>query len=185
MRRVVVTGLGMVTPLGVGVDHNWSQIIAGKTGIERITGFEVDDLACQIAGQVPGCGPARRPRYGCLHRAARAAQAGPFHPARHCCRATCRRGQRLDAGRPRVPKPHGCDDRIRHRRPRDHCPDRPADERARAAADHAILHSVGADQSCIRPCVHQIRVPGTEPCGCYRLFDRRARHRRCRTDGGA
>ena len=54
MRRVVVTGLGMVTPLGVGVDHNWSQIIAGKTGIERIIGFEVDDLACQIAGQVPG-----------------------------------------------------------------------------------------------------------------------------------
>ena len=54
MRRVVVTGLGMVTPLGVGVDHNWSQIIAGETGIGRITGFEVDDLACKIAGQVPG-----------------------------------------------------------------------------------------------------------------------------------
>ena len=54
MRRVVVTGLGMVTPLGVGVDHNWSQIIAGETGIGRITDFEVDDLACQIAGQVPG-----------------------------------------------------------------------------------------------------------------------------------
>lgn len=54
MRRVVVTGLGMVTPLGVGVDHNWSQITAGETGIERITGFEVDDLACKIAGQVPG-----------------------------------------------------------------------------------------------------------------------------------
>ena len=53
MRRVVVTGLGMVTPLGVGVDHNWSHIIAGKTGINRITGFDVEDLACQIAGQVP------------------------------------------------------------------------------------------------------------------------------------
>jgi 3-oxoacyl-[acyl-carrier-protein] synthase II len=54
VRRVVVTGLGMVTPLGVGVDHNWSQIIAGQTGIGRITGFDVDDLACQIAGQGPG-----------------------------------------------------------------------------------------------------------------------------------
>ena len=53
MRRVVVTGLGMVTPLGVGVDHNWSQILAGRTGIGRITNFEVDDIACQIAGQVP------------------------------------------------------------------------------------------------------------------------------------
>ena len=54
MRRVVVTGLGMVTPLGVGVDHNWKQILAGKSGIDRITGFDVDDIACQIAGQVPG-----------------------------------------------------------------------------------------------------------------------------------
>ncbi|MGC6454067.1 MAG: beta-ketoacyl-ACP synthase II [Candidatus Puniceispirillaceae bacterium] len=53
MRRVVVTGLGMVTPLGVGVDHNWSQILAGKSGIDRIANFEVDDIACQIAGQVP------------------------------------------------------------------------------------------------------------------------------------
>ena len=54
MRRVVVTGLGMVTPLGVGVDHNWKQILAGKSGLDRITGFDVDDIACQIAGQVPG-----------------------------------------------------------------------------------------------------------------------------------
>ena len=54
MRRVVVTGLGMVTPLGVGVDHNWSQILAGKSGISRITNFEVEDITCQIAGQVPG-----------------------------------------------------------------------------------------------------------------------------------
>ena len=53
MRRVVVTGLGMVTPLGVGVDHNWSQILAGQSGISRITNFEVDDISCQIAGQVP------------------------------------------------------------------------------------------------------------------------------------
>ena len=53
MRRVVVTGMGMVTPLGVGVDHNWSQILAGKSGISRITNFKVDDIACQIAGQVP------------------------------------------------------------------------------------------------------------------------------------
>ena len=54
MRRVVVTGLGMVTPLGVGVDHNWSRILAGQTGISRITNFKVDDTSCQIAGQVPG-----------------------------------------------------------------------------------------------------------------------------------
>ena len=54
MRRVVVTGMGMVTPLGSGVDHNWAQIIAGKSGISRIEGFDVSDISCQIAGQVPG-----------------------------------------------------------------------------------------------------------------------------------
>ena len=53
MRRVVVTGMGMVTPLGSGVDHNWSQIIAGKSGISCIEGFDVSDISCQIAGQVP------------------------------------------------------------------------------------------------------------------------------------
>jgi len=46
--------MGMVTPLGSGVDHNWSQIIAGKSGIARIEGFDVSDISCQIAGQVPG-----------------------------------------------------------------------------------------------------------------------------------
>ncbi len=54
MRRVVVTGMGMVTPLGSGVDRNWSQIIAGKSGISRIENFDVSDISCQIAGQVPG-----------------------------------------------------------------------------------------------------------------------------------
>jgi 3-oxoacyl-[acyl-carrier-protein] synthase II len=54
LRRVVVTGMGMVTPLGSGVDRNWSQIINGKSGISRIENFDVSDISCQIAGQVPG-----------------------------------------------------------------------------------------------------------------------------------
>ncbi|MCX5479537.1 beta-ketoacyl-ACP synthase II [Kaistia geumhonensis] len=53
MRRVVVTGMGMVTPLGCGVDVTWSNLLAGKSGASRITSFEVDDLACQIACRVP------------------------------------------------------------------------------------------------------------------------------------
>lgn len=53
MRRVVFTGLGMVTPLGNGVEHNWHSILAGKNGISNITNFKVDDITCQIAGQVP------------------------------------------------------------------------------------------------------------------------------------
>jgi len=54
LRRVVVTGLGMVTPLGSGVDHNWSEITAGKSGISKIENFDVSDISCWIAGQVPG-----------------------------------------------------------------------------------------------------------------------------------
>lgn len=53
MRRVVVTGLGMVTPLGCGVDTTWGRILAGESGARRIETFEVDDLPCQIACQVP------------------------------------------------------------------------------------------------------------------------------------
>ena len=53
MRRVVVTGLGMVTPLGCGVEATWANILAGKSGAVRITDFEVEDLACKIAARIP------------------------------------------------------------------------------------------------------------------------------------
>lgn len=53
MRRVVITGMGMVTPLGVGVDANWAALIAGKSGLSKITRFEAGDLASQVAGLVP------------------------------------------------------------------------------------------------------------------------------------
>ena len=53
MRRVVITGMGMVTPLGLGVEHNWSSILQGKSGIGPIEGFDVSDISCRIAGQVP------------------------------------------------------------------------------------------------------------------------------------
>ncbi len=53
LRRVVITGLGLVTPLGSGVDATWANILAGKSGAGRITRFDVSDLPCQIACQVP------------------------------------------------------------------------------------------------------------------------------------
>src|ERR1700692_4398853 len=53
MRRVVVTGLGMVTPLASGVEGTWQRILAGRSGIGRIEKFEVSDIPCKIAGQVP------------------------------------------------------------------------------------------------------------------------------------
>ncbi|MBV6658857.1 MAG: beta-ketoacyl-ACP synthase II [Devosiaceae bacterium] len=53
MRRVVITGLGMVTPLGATTDTTWSRLINGESGAGRPEGFEVDDLACQIACEIP------------------------------------------------------------------------------------------------------------------------------------
>jgi len=53
MRRVVVTGMGMVTPLGSGVDHNWTAITSGKSGISKITHFDASDISSQVAGMVP------------------------------------------------------------------------------------------------------------------------------------
>ena len=52
MRRVVVTGLGMVTPLGSGVDATWKNIVEGQSGAGRIENFDVSDLAAQIACQI-------------------------------------------------------------------------------------------------------------------------------------
>lgn len=52
MRRVVVTGLGMVTPLACGIERTWQLLLAGKSGISRIEKFDVSDLPCRIAGQI-------------------------------------------------------------------------------------------------------------------------------------
>lgn len=53
MRRVVVTGLGVLSPLGRGVENNWKSILAGKSGIKKITGIDLKDIPVTIAGQVP------------------------------------------------------------------------------------------------------------------------------------
>jgi len=53
MRRVVVTGIGLVTPLACGVEETWSRLLAGKSGARKITRFETQDLATKIACDVP------------------------------------------------------------------------------------------------------------------------------------
>jgi 3-oxoacyl-[acyl-carrier-protein] synthase II len=53
MRRVVVTGLGMVTPLGCGVEATWRRLCAGESGAALVDAFEVSDLACRIACSIP------------------------------------------------------------------------------------------------------------------------------------
>ena len=53
MRRVVVTGMGMVTPLGCGVETTWKRLIAGESGARRVETFDVSDLPCKIACNIP------------------------------------------------------------------------------------------------------------------------------------
>jgi len=58
-RRVVVTGLGIISPVGIGVPEAWSSILAGKSGITRITRFDPSPFTSQIAGEVKGFDPAK------------------------------------------------------------------------------------------------------------------------------
>ncbi len=53
MRRVVVTGMGIASPLGLGVEHVWKRLLAGHSGIGAIQSFDVSDLPAKIAGQIP------------------------------------------------------------------------------------------------------------------------------------
>ncbi len=53
MRRVVITGLGMVSPLACGVEETWKRLLEGRSGARRVESFDVSDIACQIACMVP------------------------------------------------------------------------------------------------------------------------------------
>ena len=53
MRRVVITGLGLVTPVGCGVEPAWAALLAGQNGARRVEEFEVSDITCQIANFIP------------------------------------------------------------------------------------------------------------------------------------
>jgi 3-oxoacyl-[acyl-carrier-protein] synthase II len=53
MRRVVVTGLGLLSPFGMGYEHGWQQLLTGRSAACRVTAFEVDDLPCKIAHVIP------------------------------------------------------------------------------------------------------------------------------------
>src|SRR5580765_2168905 len=56
-RRVVVTGIGLVSSLGIGTDANWAALCAGRSGVGTITKFDASQFATQIAGEVRGFNP--------------------------------------------------------------------------------------------------------------------------------
>ena len=53
MTRVVITGMGLITPLGRGVNANWKSLISGVSGITSISKFDTKDFTCKIGGEVP------------------------------------------------------------------------------------------------------------------------------------
>ena len=194
MRRVVVTGLGMVTPLGCGVDATWTRILAGQSGARQIETFEVADLSSQIACVIPrGDGSEgtfnpdqwmepkdqRKVDDFIIFAMAAARQAlddADWHPESE--EDKCATGTLIGSGYRRP---------VRHRRYR------AAAQGARAAQGLAVLHSGTADQSRFRLRLDRARPQGTQPFRRHRVFDRRARDRRrqpadrarrCRCDGG-
>ena len=56
-RRVVITGMGIISPVGTGLEENWNALMSGKSGIDKITHFDTTDFSCKIAGQVRGFDP--------------------------------------------------------------------------------------------------------------------------------
>ena len=56
-RRVVITGIGLVSPLGVGLEENWKGLLEGRSGIGAISKFDVSDFSTQIAGEVKNFDP--------------------------------------------------------------------------------------------------------------------------------
>ncbi|MFN2194618.1 MAG: beta-ketoacyl-ACP synthase II [Anaerolineales bacterium] len=73
-KRVVITGLGAITPLGSSVDLYWQGLLAGRSGIVKITQFDASDLPCQIAGEVPDFEPELYMDRKEVRRASRCAQ---------------------------------------------------------------------------------------------------------------
>src|ERR1700722_17605956 len=53
MRRVVITGIGVISPIGIGTAAFWTNLIAGQVGIRRISSYDPSGFPCQIAGEVP------------------------------------------------------------------------------------------------------------------------------------
>ena len=179
MRRVVVTGLGMVTPLGCGVDTTWTRILNGQSGARKIDTFEVADLASQIACVIPrGDGsdgtfnpdqwmePKEQRKVDdfiifAMAAARQALDDADWHPSTE--EDKCATGTLIGSG---IGGLSGIADTALLL------------EGTRAAQSLAVLHSGAPDQSRFRLCLDRARPQGPQPFRGDRVFDRRACDRR-------
>lgn len=72
--RVVITGMGMVSPVGIGVDESWQSVLTGRSGIAPVTQFDASELPCRIAGEVKGFEPRDYIPYKEIRRMSRVSQ---------------------------------------------------------------------------------------------------------------
>src|SRR6185436_11984743 len=72
--RVVITGMGAITPLGLNLKEFWDGLLAGRSGITRITQFDASNLPCQIAGEIKGFDPSKFMDFKEARRMSRCAQ---------------------------------------------------------------------------------------------------------------
>ena len=194
MRRVVVTGMGMVTPLGCGVEPTWARLLTGESGaqahrpLRRLRSLLPDRL---LIPRGDGSDGTFNPDQWMEPKEQRKVDDFIVYAmARRARRSTMPAGSRkATRTRPRtgVLIGSGIGGIERHRRDRGHA------ARQGPAPRIAVLHSRPPHQPRLRLRLDRVRPQGPEPFGRHRLLDRRARHRRrgaadrarrCRRDGG-
>ena len=182
MRRVVITGLGMVSPLACGVEETWARLIAGQSGAGQITRFDASHLATRHRLRGAATATGRTARFNpddwmapkdqrkvdtfILYAMAAAEQAVDD--------AGWKPEDEEDRERTGVIIGSGIGGLADHRRDLDH------PEREGAAAGVAVLHPGQPDQPLLGAGLDPLRLQGAEPCGGDRLLDRRACDRRRR-----
>lgn len=180
MRRVVITGIGMVSPLAADAETTWARLLEGQSAARKVAEFEVDDLPAQIACRLPfGDGSdgtynaddwmepkeQRKVDDFIVYGVAAAEQAladADWHPQSDEDQIAT--GVLIGSGiggiEGIVETGHVL--------------------RSRSKTCFALLHSRPADQSGQRPCLDPPQAARPEPFGRHRLFDGRPRHRRCK-----
>ena len=152
MRRVVVTGLGMVSPLATGVEETWSRLVAGESGAGPITKFDASDMPCRIACEVKrgdGSDGTFNPDQWIDDKDQRRYDNFIMYALAAAKQAVAR--FRLGAQERRRQIRHRRADRLGHWRPAEHRGNDAAPEREGAAAGQPVLHPGLADQSCLGP----------------------------------
>ena len=170
-RRVVVTGVGLVSPLGIGTQANWEALCAGCSGIGPITHFDAAQFSARIAGEVKNFDPLQFidkkdvKKMDVFIQFAIAASQFAMDDASLSVTE--------DIADPRR-RVH----RLGHRRVRHHRARAPGPHQGRAAAHLAVLHPRGHHQPRRRPGVDPLRRQGAELGDVHRVFGVGARHRR-------